>query len=80
MVEITLILHGYQSKFEVPDNQTIATVISNLIYVQFLSNGNYLEGHIVTRYGDIFKKLRKHQSKNLMNGQFFLKKNLQTPR
>ena len=50
MVEITLILHEHQSKFQLPGKTYMVNVVSNPIYVQFLSNRDYLEGHNVSRY------------------------------
>ena len=50
MVEITLILHGHQSKFELTRNINMTYVVFFRIYIQFLSNVDYLEGQNVSRY------------------------------
>ena len=75
MVEIIEILHEHQSKFQVPGKIYMANVVSNLIYAQFLSNVDGLEGQNTHRYWDISEKSRKHQSKNLMKGRFLKKIN-----
>ena len=80
MVEITLILHGYQSKFPLTRVTYMSNVVFFHIYVQHLSNRNHLEGHNVNIYWYILKKLRKHQSKNLMIGWSFFWKNCTDPK
>ena len=50
MVEITLILHRHQSKFQVPGKTYMTNVVSNLIYGPPPSNRDYLEGQNTHRY------------------------------
>ena len=50
VVEFTLILHEHQSKFELSRDRCMAYVAFFRIYVQFLSNRDYLERHNWSRY------------------------------